>query len=62
MESHIAVFGKSANENEWGMYVAYSIDQLGVEKAVQKAVEFMETEKKQGFAKFIEYKLQGMEF
>ena len=35
MESHIAVFGKSANENEWGMYVAYSIDQLGVEKAVQ---------------------------
>ena len=61
MESHIAVFGKSANENEWGMYVAYSIDQLGVEKAVQKAVEFMESEKKT-FSKLIEYKLQGMEF
>lgn len=56
-QQHIMVMSKAPAQDEFGMTISYSIDELGAEKAMEKAQSYI-TEQSKVFRQ-VEFKLQG---
>ena len=56
MRHWIEVRGKHREEDEWGIMVAYPVDELGIIEAVSKALKWKEREEKKW--KEIDFRIQ----
>lgn len=56
MRHWIEVRGKHIEEDEWGIMVAYPVDELGIIEAVSKALKWKEREEKKW--KEIDFRIQ----
>ena len=56
MRHWVEVRGKHIEEDEWGIMVAYPVDELGIIEAVSKALKWKEREEKKW--KEIDFRIQ----
>ena len=54
MRHWIEVRGKHIEEDEWGIMVAYPVDELGIIEAVSKALKWKERESKEAGLTYLE--------